>query len=694
MPALPRLLALTALLLTGCGSSSPSGVAAAPVAHASLGSLCESPLRAVWMRQVDTGKGFDPFGYGANFSLMGLDSRDGRGPRAILPGPVSCRKPLLTADGSRVVYTDMVAKEFHVVPFAGGTPRKLGAGMSCEVWRDPSGVEWVYYAPDFKPNSTRDGVRMMRLRLDDPSVTEPVWDSTAVTPDNFQLSADGRYAAGLFPWSTGGVLELAKKAYRRMGKGCWASMSPDNSYRMWIFDGAHENVLVRDVNTSSPTPVRINRHPDLEKGPVYHPRWTNHPRYLALTGPYQGGQNGIDKGGLGIDLYLGRFNPEGNALDGLVALTQDDPADFFPDVWIEGGETAGRREGTGPRPEDGAAAPANLSEFQRHLQLRWLNQKENDWRFEPDGTTRIFTFMERGGAVPGRHHDAVLRGGGLDATFDTAPLLGAVRAANAFTLEMVLSPTGRNPDRASVPFAWGHSFEDPNLLLLEHKGHFYLRLRTDQRAIGSPTDIQLAPAPPDRKPHHLVVAYESGRLGAWLDGKAQGEFTDVKGSLATWKPAPLSLGSFTNDTFRWAGRIEGLRLFSRAATSAEALALHQDTRARMRGRVSIARAIVRAELVESGMTSTPSTIKPYRRLLFESVYRVKSVLKGQGFAASEEILVARWGILDGKVLPDLPKKGDEVELVLENRDDHPELEGERLDPIDRFELKAFLVPFE
>ncbi len=77
--------------------------------------------------------------------LMGLDSLDGKGDRAILPEPRAVYKPLLTADGKRVVFWDNVANAIFVVAFDGGGLRKVADGELHDVWTDPQdGVEWIY----------------------------------------------------------------------------------------------------------------------------------------------------------------------------------------------------------------------------------------------------------------------------------------------------------------------------------------------------------------------------------------------------------------------------------------------------------------------------------------------------------------------------------------------------------------------
>ena len=48
---------------------------------------------------------------------------------------------------------------------------------------------------------------------------------------NFQLSADGARAGGLYPWSESGIAELPNGPWKKYGFGCWTSLAPDNSYR-------------------------------------------------------------------------------------------------------------------------------------------------------------------------------------------------------------------------------------------------------------------------------------------------------------------------------------------------------------------------------------------------------------------------------------------------------------------------------
>ncbi|MDP2989016.1 MAG: hypothetical protein Q8O57_00420, partial [Kiritimatiellota bacterium] len=167
--------------------------------------------------------------------------------------------------------------------------------------------------------------------------------------------ADGRRSSGQFPWPVCGILELPNGAAKKFGDGCWPSLAPDNSYRLWIFDGAHRNLTLFDSATGRSWVVNINRAPGIGGFEVYHPRWSSHPRFMTMTGPYTVGDsaNRIRGGGAGVEIYIGRFSPDFQKIEQWVQVTHNTNADFFPDVWVEGGRMAGVSV---PAPT-GAAAP-------------------------------------------------------------------------------------------------------------------------------------------------------------------------------------------------------------------------------------------------------------------------------------------------------------------------------------------------
>lgn len=297
--------------------------------------------RVVWCQQVK-GAGSDVGAVGNELVLMGYDSDDGLGERAISAVMTNYYKPLLAPDGSRVVFSRVASRVVFVINWDGTGLREVGKGLAEDVWRDEkTGADWVYVIRDRVAEEDKfTGRPLVRYRLDEPGVSEVVWDETAVSADGFQVSRDGTRASGLFPWPNAGVAILSKASWERFTKGCWTSLAPDNSYRAWAFDGQHRNVKIFSPADGSEWTVRINGAPGIDGYEVYHPRWSSHPRYLAMTGPYKTGKKGkhlIRAGGDAVEVYLGRFSEDFTRVEDWHKLTENDKPDFFPDLWIEGG---------------------------------------------------------------------------------------------------------------------------------------------------------------------------------------------------------------------------------------------------------------------------------------------------------------------------------------------------------------------
>jgi hypothetical protein len=184
-----------------------------------------------------------------------------------------------------------------------------------------------------------------RHRVDQWDVSEVVWDRRRVSPDTFQVSTDGRVAGGLFPWPGAGVVELPKGKWRRLGRGCWTGLAAGDNSLFWIFDGSHRNLTLIDFERDDRWQVNINNAPGIDGYEVYHPRWANHPRFLAVTGPYTIGseENKIRGGGPQVEIHLGRFSADFTHVEQWVQVTDNRRADFSPDVWIDPSERPATR---------------------------------------------------------------------------------------------------------------------------------------------------------------------------------------------------------------------------------------------------------------------------------------------------------------------------------------------------------------
>ncbi|MCL5807238.1 MAG: hypothetical protein M1418_01540 [Deltaproteobacteria bacterium] len=256
--------------------------------------------RVVWIQDMGDGRDVDTLG--SNLRLMGLDTGDGKGERAIL-GTGNYAKPLITPRGDRVVYTDRIRKKVYVVNWDGSGLRELFGGFGLALWRDPrDGREWIYYGFEEMQEGGWTCPAVYRTLLDRPGTGELVWDRAPVNVDSFQLSADGRIAGGNFPWPAGGVAELPNKSLKIFTKGCWTALTTVKGHPFyWIFDGSHRNLTIFDLQNNKRWQVNINSAPGIDGHEVYHPRWSNDPRIMAMTGPYKvgSGANRIMGGGQG-----------------------------------------------------------------------------------------------------------------------------------------------------------------------------------------------------------------------------------------------------------------------------------------------------------------------------------------------------------------------------------------------------------
>jgi hypothetical protein len=330
----------TALLACSTASRTLDGPAAA------VRDLTGAHTRIVWVQ----GDGTDPFAAGEHLILMGFDTDDGRGERVILGTRRSYVKPLLTPRGNRIVFSsrpDPGPPEIFVVAWDGSGVRRLAPGFALAVWQDPAtGREWVYAGRDHRKY---DFATVVRFPLDDPNQQELVWNKTPVSGDTFQVSPDGRLAGGLFPWPEAGVAELPNRGWRRLGEGCWTALADVGRPLFWYFDGAHRNLTVVELPTERRWVVNINGAPGFRNAEVYHPRWTNHPRFLAITGPYnRGGDNQVRSGGAQTEVHLGRFSADFSRVERWVRVTYNDGGDSYPDVWIDRARSPHPMRAAGP----------------------------------------------------------------------------------------------------------------------------------------------------------------------------------------------------------------------------------------------------------------------------------------------------------------------------------------------------------
>ncbi|MEO2002619.1 MAG: LamG-like jellyroll fold domain-containing protein [Candidatus Poribacteria bacterium] len=277
---------------------------------------------------------------GGAHAVYGVDTDDGAGIRRIATDVRTYAKPMFTTDGTRVVFTRRSENAVYVVNWDGSGLRRAVSGFASDVWRDPeTNIEWLYVRSGDGSHTNP----LLRYPLDDPSTSDTVWQQTASGHEQvpwYTLSHDGTRAVDAFPWPPCGIATLTgEPTWREYTNGCWPSIAPDDSYRMFVFNGDHRTVTMFDADAQNRRSVRINTAPGVDGAEVYYPRWSTHPQFMTMTGPTMGEAP--------AELYIGRFNESFTAMDGWVRITDNDTADMEGDAWIEP-ERLGRRRGEAP----------------------------------------------------------------------------------------------------------------------------------------------------------------------------------------------------------------------------------------------------------------------------------------------------------------------------------------------------------
>jgi Concanavalin A-like lectin/glucanases superfamily len=645
----------------------------------SLAELTSAHTRVVWVQDQSSTNG-DTLALGRELKLMGFDSADGRGERAILDSIQNYAKPLLTPDGKRVVFSDRFSKEVFVVNWDGTGRRRLGKGFAVEVWKDPQSDEtWVYVCTQLGQHNSINFRALRRIPLDGASRWETVWDRTEISPDNFQLSADGTFAAGEFPWPNGGTAVLAEKTYRKRADGCWASLAPDNSGLCWVFDGPHRNVYLYPRDCPAGWKVNINAVPGFDGYEGFHPRWSNHVRFFCMTGPYKvkTNLNHIAGGGPEVEVYVGRFSDDFRTVERWARVTRNGRGDFHPDVWIAGGETTSIPAEVFRLTAKDKPLADQWPGTTTGLEFLWDNAAAQNVIARPgDETPRMCRVQPRGRARYNRYFDMDCTNGSFVAEQFGRELLDTCQKTNEFTIEAAIT-TGRADQSGPAPIiAFSSSPKSRNFILGQDHDSLILELNLKTAADAGKVTARLGKLTAGQL-QHVVLTLSASKLNCYLDGKPIVLSAAARGDLSGWTEQPLVFGDeYSGGRHNWSGRLEGIAIFSRALTEEEAVRQFELFSARLDNRTPPEQLRVRAKCLETSTIPNPHTIVPYRRALIINRYKVEKVLAGS--LERPEILVAQWGILDKSVVPDAKiRAGQTAELTLEIFDEHPELKSER-----------------
>jgi hypothetical protein len=256
--------------------------------------------------------------------------------------------PILTLDGTKVLVSAGQAPDgrgvyLYDIESGGVTEFPKGPGNNLmDVWQDPAdGRLWAYVNGTGDHGENWDQARggaIYRFPLDKPEQREQVWDRTSTHIWMF-LSADGTRACFEPSWGNIGMLTLAvaedrqvdqdNSSYQQFGGGCFPSIAPDNSYRLFRLDGDHRSITMHEGDNSRSWQVNVSHMVDGRN--VWLTRWSRHPQYITLMGPDS------DQ----AKIWMGRFNEDFTEVEQWVQINHDGPKSMQSHSWVET-EAAGR----------------------------------------------------------------------------------------------------------------------------------------------------------------------------------------------------------------------------------------------------------------------------------------------------------------------------------------------------------------
>jgi len=660
-----------------------------------LQKLTGKQTRVVWVRDF-SGKDRNSSEHDYKLKIVGFDSKEGK-EQIILDQLDGYTNPLITPDGQRVVFSNERDKQIYVIDWNGKNLRKIVEGYLLDIWQDPKTKQlWLYYLPGFDGKTPS-----YRLLVDGGGKPEMIWDATPEV-DHLQFSRDGKYASGLFPWPKGGVANMETKEWQLLGNGCWTSLAPDNSRMFWIFDGAHRNVFIT-TQSGKRWVVPVGDAEGINGFEVYHPRWSNSPQFITVTGPYMGkggqpGGNRIGDSYTEVEVYVGRFNADYTSIEAWSKITHNKVADYFPDVWVKEGEKVDVPDKIAKGGTDMAVKTLDSKAINRFkvwpgtdegLIFLWENATSAN-QIQTIDNKKYSTQLElTGKAIYGFDNCLDLAQGAAKVDGADDHILRACQKSNQLTIEACITTDQIDQKGPARIISFSENASSRNFTVGQTDNHLVLRLRTPLSGEnGSSPEIVLGEIKPDVA-MHVIVTYTPGQLHCYFNGKAVNIKENYQGDFSNWTSQHLLFGDEWGGDRNWDGKLEGVALFNRFFSDQEAAKHYALWQKKIKERKTPETIIVEATPEKISVTPEPSSIAPYRRCLAEYVYTINKVQ--QGTLKEERIIVTHWVILDGKKNPVAAKTGKKQTLTLQRFDDHKELQGERLvSDFDEFDLERFV----
>ncbi|QIF03184.1 LamG domain-containing protein [Roseimicrobium sp. ORNL1] len=272
-----------------------------------------------------------------------------------------------------------------------------------------------------------------------------------------------------------------------------------------------------------------------------------------------------------------------------------------------------------------------------------------------------------------------VRGGTCELPEVGTAMLRACGKSGAFTLEAIITPMVPPYDREARPVL---SLEDSEgnvkLAILQRRSDWSLWLATEDNPRGTSIEQELLPLRTGQ-PHHVVLAYERGRLLVYLNGMAMSVRPEVHGALKfDGDKGVLRIGYCSKLQDRWQGMVDQLSIYSRVLTPDEAVAHADHAAPKLEEQRKARTRKVVAKLVQASRAPSLAQVAPYREALVQHLYEVLPKDKDdrdQDFPVGSRIAVTQWVWVNGEsATPPKPDAHGVYRLFVQPAEAHREIQ--------------------
>lgn len=590
------------------------------------------------------------------------------------------RKPLITADGNSVIATQITGlddsgaplAEMHLLPWTGGAGKPLGKGFALTLHTDDQGAEWVYALESLRPSrrSTLTGSMLVRFHAATPEEREIIWADGLISTDNFQVSRDGLRAAGLFPWPRAGLLDLSDPVSRKwlpLGHGSWTALAGDNSYASCLVDGTQRRLKMTAPNAEPGWDFNLQEQSSLGGQPVTSLRWSNHPRFVAMT--------------LGreteSEVWAVHFSDDLRRIERFVRITEDSQMDTDPVMWVKDGAsftTVREQKPASPAPKT-LPWPSDSD----GLLFAWGNADSPN-QIQRVGEKSVCQVKPMGNAVTGRHYSMNLSAGWFSADEASGKIVtDTLRESGAFTLGFILTERSGTRPPYSVRLVTLQRPDGTDLLAL-HRVDKWLVLRLllgpDETSAVEHTISLTEFSIRDQEAADLSVSLQRDNLVVRIGPQKIREIQMPATGFGAWRDGRLFFGDPMPYGEPWRGEMERVYLAGRSADDSEIQATAESNSLTLVGRRQAGVASLTGRLIESSEAFPLTKYPGIRSALTSSVWEVTQLNRWGDELLGKRITVLRWAVMDGKPLPPPVLTGDMAEMNLEEFSDHDELSRE------------------